>query len=108
MKNEKEKELDINEVAITLEVDAEVIEKVRSCSRRFPRSNGQRAIRASCCPTVCGSRCQSCGHNPLLRSPLGALHERIKCAVKKVRGGVKKESEMFWYVADFHYLCSEK
>jgi len=29
VKNEKEKELDINEVAIKLDVDAEVIEKVR-------------------------------------------------------------------------------
>ena len=29
VKNEKEKELDINEVAIKLEVDAEVIDKVR-------------------------------------------------------------------------------
>ena len=71
MKNEKEKELDINEVAIKLDVDAEVIEKVRK------------------------------GHS-------GVSHERIKCALKKVRGGVKKEGEMFGYVADYHYLCSEK
>ena len=63
--------MDINEVAIKLEVDAEVIEKVRK------------------------------GHS-------GALHERIKGALKKVREGVKKVGEMFGYVTDFHYLCSEK
>lgn len=61
--DEKDKEVDINEVAITLEVEAEVIDKVRS-GEITP-------IRASCCPIACGSGC-------LIFGMLCKTHNRAK------------------------------